>query len=127
MKIESGVDLIEVGRIQEAIDKWQDRFLERIFTEDELQYARGKNAFYQHLAARFATKEAVLKAFGDNHKRYIRWREVEVTNQVNGKPEVKLHGYLKELMRRKQITHITVSISHSREYAVANCIIMKNG
>jgi holo-[acyl-carrier protein] synthase len=127
MKVGCGVDLIEVERISEAVKRWKDKFTRRVFTEKEINYSKGKKFYYQHLAARFATKEAVLKALEGEGRRFMNWRDVEILNKKNGKPEIKLHGHLKKLRTEKEIKNISVSISHTRSYAIANCVVIKNG
>jgi holo-[acyl-carrier protein] synthase len=126
MKISSGVDLIEVNRVSEAINKWKDRFLRRLFTDSEIRYSAGKKFYNQHLAARFAAKEAVLKAFGIGWSRFVKWKDVEILNKKNGKPQIRLHGYLKTLKKEKKIKDIAVSISHTKDYAIANCVLLRN-
>ena len=127
MDIKSGIDIIEVKRIKRAVDRWNNKFIKRVFTDKEINYSKDKRFYYQHLAARFATKEAVLKAFGEGFNKFINWKDIEVLNQKNGKPEVKLYGYLRDLKEKKKIKNITVSISHTRNYAVANCVLIKEG
>jgi len=126
MSINSGIDLVEVKRLKKAIDKWKDKFIKRVFTDKEISYSKDRRFYYQHLAARFATKEAVLKAFGNEWSKFINWKDVEVLNQKNGKPEIKLYGYLKDLKRKKKIRDISVSISHTKNYAIANCVLIKD-
>lgn len=126
MSIETGIDLIEVKRIRGAIEKWPNRFTKRVFTDKEINYSKSKRFFYQHLAARFAIKEAVLKAFGEGWNRFINWKDIEILNQGNGRPEVKLYGHLDDLKKRYKVKNISVSISHTKDYAIANCILVKN-
>jgi holo-[acyl-carrier protein] synthase len=125
MKIESGIDLIEVGRIKKAIEKWPNKFINRIFTEGEIEYSAKKKLKYEHLAARFATKEAVLKAFGQGTKRYVRWKDIEVSKLTSGKPSVKIHGFVKSLKEKNDIKDISISMSHTKHYAVASCVLLK--
>ena len=126
MSINSGIDMVEVKRLKKAIDKWKDRFIKRVFTDREVNYSENRRFYYQHLAARFATKEAVFKAFGGKGSKFINWRDVEVLNQKNGKPEIKLYGYLKDLKIKKKIRDISVSISHTKNYAIANCVLIED-
>jgi holo-[acyl-carrier protein] synthase len=110
-----GVDIIEISRIRAVAERWGPRFLNRIFTPGELAYARGRPP---QLAARFASKEAVMKLLGTG-VRGVGWREVEVIRQRTGAPAVALHG---RALRRAQglgLGDVSLSISHSREYAVA--------
>ena len=123
----TGVDIVEISRIKQAAKKWSARFLKRIFTQNELAYANGKPLPYQHLAARFAAKEAVLKAIGDSTIHRIEWVHVEILNDEHGKPVVNLSGQAKKIKQEKNITDIIISMSHTRTYAVANAIMIKNG
>ena len=123
----TGVDIVEISRIKQAAKKWSDKFLRRIFTDKELKYAHGKSVPYQHLAARFAAKEAVLKAIGDSTIHRIEWTNVEILNDEYGKPVVNLSGNAKKIKQEKNISDIIISMSHTRTYAVANAIMIKNG
>ncbi len=125
MIIGSGVDIVEVARIKKAVKKWGEGFIEKVFTKNELAYSHNKRYAYQHLAARFATKEAVLKAFGGGWLRTLPWKDVEVINDGSGKPNIKLHGEAKVLKKKKKISHIVISISHTKNYAVASAILEK--
>jgi holo-[acyl-carrier protein] synthase len=110
-----GVDIIEIGRIKEAVDCWGEKFLKRVYTEAE-------SAAYRHkpssLAARFACKEAVMKLLGTG-RNGVSWREVETLSHSSGKPVVKLHGRAQSKADELGIGEIAVSLSHSKEYAVA--------
>lgn len=117
-RLTSGIDLIEIARIDSAISRWGDRFLGRIYTEQELAYCRGKS---RRLAGRFAAKEAASKALGVGI-RYIRWREIEILPDERGKPHVYLHGRAAEVARRQDLIEFEVSISHSRTDAIATVI-----
>jgi holo-[acyl-carrier protein] synthase len=125
MVLGSGVDIIEVERIKKAVKKWGDGFLKKVFTDNELGYANSKRFVYQHLAARFAMKEAVLKAFGGGWVRTLPWKDVEVVKDKNGKPEIKLYREAKKVYDRRKIEKIVVSMSHTRDHAVANAILVK--
>ncbi|MBU4149660.1 MAG: holo-ACP synthase, partial [Candidatus Omnitrophica bacterium] len=95
MIIGIGVDIIEVWRVKKALDKWGELFLKRVFTQRELDYANTKKFSHETLAARFACKESVLKAFGDT-RIGARLKNIEILNDSKGKPEVILHGEVKE-------------------------------
>ncbi|GAB4364676.1 MAG: holo-[acyl-carrier-protein] synthase [Calditrichia bacterium] len=114
-----GIDIIEVNRIEEIIDRYGDKFLRKIFTPAEIQYCSSKidSASY---AARFATKEAVFKSTGLGLRDGMRWVDVEVVNDQAGKPRVNLHGRTAEILKGKKIH---VSISHTRDLAIAIIII----
>jgi len=115
MIVGSGIDIIEVKRVKDAIKKWKDGFLKRVFTEEELAYAKNRRFPYEHLAARFAAKEAVIKAFSDQK---IDFKDIKIINNENGKP-------ICELKTKRNGIQITISISHTKDYAVASAIITK--
>jgi len=110
-----GVDIIEIGRIEEAVNTWGQRFLHRIYTETELRLCNNKP---QSFAVRFAGKEAVMKALGTGVKG-ISWREIEILAESSGKPWVQLSGKAKDKAESLGLTNLAISLSHSREYAVA--------
>jgi len=122
--IGTGIDIVEVERLKEAINKWGDSFLKKVFTDSEIDYARKKRFSFEHLAARFAAKEAVLKAFGDN--RWVDWKNIETFNRETGKPGVRLYGYIEEMRKQRGIDEVVVSISHTKNYALANVILTKH-
>lgn len=122
MKVSCGIDIIEVARVQDAIEDLGEKFLNKVFTPLEIEYCSGKNQMmYQHFAARFAAKEAIFKAISDllNDKYEITWTDVEILNDEKGKPYVHFVG--KEY---PAIEQIDISLSHLKEYAVANCVIV---
>jgi holo-[acyl-carrier protein] synthase len=116
MIVGTGVDITEVRRLRQAVEKWGKEFLNRVFTEEELKNAKTKGSLYQHLAGRFAAKEAVFKALGDKH---LSWKDVQILNDPQGRP----YCLLLNGKGRKMDVH--VSISHVKNYAVANAIIMQ--
>ncbi|NQT74953.1 MAG: holo-ACP synthase [Candidatus Omnitrophica bacterium] len=124
MIVGTGVDIIEVERIKKALDEWGDRFLTRVFTQRELDYANTKKFSHESLAARFACKESVLKAFGDT-RTGIQLKEIEVLNDPKGKPEIVLHGEAKEFADRNRMDNIMVSMSHTSNYAISNAILWR--
>ena len=111
----TGVDIIEIPRIQQVLDRYGQRFLERIFTPDEIAYCRGRAP---NLAGRFAAKEATMKALGTGI-RGVSWKDIEVVRAESGAPSVALHGRAKQRAKRLEVSEISLSMSHSREYAVA--------
>jgi holo-[acyl-carrier protein] synthase len=121
----TGVDIVEVFRMREAIDKWGDNFLGKIFTAREIKYSTSKRFSCQHFAARFAAKEAVVKAFGEPRKNPIKWTEIEVLNDSEGKPVIQFHNDALKLKNKKKIDRVILSMSHSKNYAVANVILLK--
>ena len=116
--ISVGVDLIEIDRIAATLERFGTRFLERVYTAGEIAYCRGRAP---QLAARFAAKEAVMKALGTG-TRGIGWREVEVTRRRSGQPDIALHGRAIERARKIGTDHLSVGLSHSRNYAVASVV-----
>lgn len=112
--LSTGIDVIEIERIEHARDRWGDRFLNRIYTEKELAYCRGKA---QRLAGRFASKEATSKVLGIG-VRHIRWRDIEILPDSRGKPHVFLHGRAAAIAAHMGFTGFDVSITHSRADAV---------
>jgi holo-[acyl-carrier protein] synthase len=116
--ISVGVDVIEISRVAATLGRFGDRFLERIYTPGEIDYCRGRAP---QLAARFAAKEAVMKALGTG-TRGVGWREVEVTRKHSGEPQIELHGRAAKRADHLGIDRIAVSLSHSREYAVASVV-----
>jgi len=121
----TGIDIIEVLRIKKALDMWGEKFLNRVFTKRELSYANKKKFSHENLAARFACKEAVLKAFGDTRVG-IRLKNIEILNDSKGKPEVILHKEAKKFANKNHLDNIIVSMSHTNNYAVSNAILWKN-
>lgn len=122
MKISCGTDIIEIYRIKESIEKLGEAFLKRVFTEDEIKYCESKKKQkYQHYAARFAAKEAAFKALSwkIDDKYSISWKDFEVENNKEGRPELKIIG-----IDLNDVEDIDVSISHCKDYAVANVIIL---
>lgn len=110
-----GVDLIETGRIARALERWGDRFMGHVYTPAELDYCR---SHVPELAARFAAKEAVSKALGTG-LRGVTWREMEVLSDTRGKPQVRLHGRAKKRAEELGLDEFSISLSHSRRYAIA--------
>ncbi|MFA5147419.1 MAG: holo-ACP synthase [Candidatus Omnitrophota bacterium] len=123
----AGVDIVEVFRMREAIQKWGDNFLTKIFTPKEISYSSSKRFAHQHFAARFAAKEAVVKAFGEPHANPIKWTEIEVFNDREGKPVIEFHDDALKLKKKKKINNVIVSMAHSKNYAVANVILVRKG
>ena len=109
-----GVDIIEIARIRRAVSRWQDSFLNRIYTRAELDETSNMSS----LAARFAAKEAVVKALGTGF-RGVGWKDVEIVSNAEGMPTVKLYGRALEKSQELGLTRFEVSLSHSRQYAVA--------
>ena len=113
-----GVDLIEIDRVAAALERFGSRFLERVYTDGEIAYCRGRAP---QLAARFAAKEAAMKALGTGN-RGVGWREVEVTRSRSGEPGIALHGRAVARAQALGVDRLAVSLSHSRAYAVASVV-----
>ena len=113
-----GVDIIEIERIAATLERFGARFLERVYTEGEIAYCRGRAP---QLAARFAAKEAAMKALGTG-TRGVSWRDVEVTRTRAGEPGIVLHGRADARARAIGVDRLAVSLSHSRAYAVASVV-----
>jgi len=113
-----GVDIIEIERIKKAVEK-SDRFVKRLFTENEIEYFKSKNMKAETIAGNFAAKEAIVKALGTG-LRGFQWTDIEVLRDEFGKPVVHLQGGAKTVATDRGITEIMLSISHCKEYAVAN-------
>ncbi len=123
MVIGIGIDIIEIDRVKESVDKFGEHFLQKIYTEKELDYCLNKTDKYQHLAARFAAKEAVYKALSSGWNENIGWKNIEITNLPNGMPVVALNGNVKSFLTNQK--NLKISISHSRDYVAAVAIIYK--
>ena len=123
MFVSCGTDIIETKRMKDAIKRWKDSFLKRIFTDKEINYSMKRKFYCEHLAARFAAKEAVLKAFGDGFS-VVNLKDVEIINDEHGRPVVTLKRSIEKLRKKKNITQICVSMSHTRNYAQAMAILV---
>lgn len=122
MKITCGTDIIEIERIKDSIENTNNKFIDRVYTKNEIEYCESKKAQkYQHYAARFAAKEAVFKALSERieDKYSICWKDIEIINNSQGKPYVNLVSNYD-----KEIEQIDLSMSHCKEYAVANVVIV---
>jgi holo-[acyl-carrier protein] synthase len=118
-----GIDIIEIDRIKDSVEKYGDHFLNKVYTEKELEYCLGKFNKYQHLAARFAAKEAVFKALTTGWNKEIGWQDIEIYNEPNGMPLVKLKGDLSASLSNGK--NLKISMSHSRDYVTCVAIIYK--
>jgi holo-[acyl-carrier protein] synthase len=116
-----GVDLVDVERLRRLLAEHTDRHGE-LFTAAELEYCRGKRRRYEHLAARFAAKEAVLKAFGTGISQRMRFTEVEVLNERSGRPRVRLRGSVASFAERHGLSQLDVSLSHTEGMALAHAV-----
>jgi holo-[acyl-carrier protein] synthase len=123
MIVGTGIDIAEVPRIGDAIDQFGERFLLRIFTEQEREYCDSKANRTERYAARFAAKEASMKALGTGWNHGVRWRDIEVYRQPGQRPTIRFHGKAAEFARRLGATNIALSLSHTPEQAIASVIL----
>ena len=123
MIVGTGVDLCEVGRLREAMERHGDRFKQRIFTDREIAYSERKANLYERYAARFAAKEAGMKALGTGWRGGIGWRDFEVTNLSSGRPTLAFHGKAGEIANRLGVRNVALSLTHTRDQAMAMVIL----
>jgi holo-[acyl-carrier protein] synthase len=116
-----GIDIVEVSRVERLMSEHAGIETE-LFTDGELEYCRGKRRRYEHMAVRFAAKEAVLKAFGTGLVRRMRWTEVEVRRKPRGRPEVALTGEVAAWAKRRGVSELEISLSHTSQIAVAQAL-----
>lgn len=119
-----GIDIIEIERIKKSIEKYGERFLNKVFTTEEIKYCDAKFNKYQHYAARFAAKEAVYKALASGWKQGLRWKDIEIQNDESGMPSINSKGKLESFLNGD--TQLRISISHSVNYVTSVAIIFKN-
>ena len=125
--VAQGIDMVECRRLQQSIDEHGERFLTRVFTPAELEYCQGRKRQIEHLAGRFAAKEAVLKVLGTGWRSGIAWTDIEVVNELSGQPKVRLQGRCRQIVDDLGLTHILVSISHIETHAIASAIGVRDG
>jgi holo-[acyl-carrier protein] synthase len=121
-----GTDLVEVGRIQESIDRFGDRFLHRIYTDREKEYCLGKANAAERFAGRFAAKEAGMKAIGTGWRRGVTWRDFEVATEPSGRPTLKLYGVAEGIAKKLGVGRISLSITHTAREGFA-MVILEDG
>ena len=119
-----GMDIVETKRVADSLERFGDRFLNRVFLEGEIAYSRSMKLPHLHLAARFAAKEAVSKAFGTGIGREIGWRDIEIVREPGGQPRIVLHGRAIEYAKSRGVQEIHVSLSHTAEYGAASAVIV---
>jgi holo-[acyl-carrier protein] synthase len=119
----TGVDLAEVARIRASLERFGDRFRDRIFTPHEVAYVERKANKYERYAGRFAAKEAGMKAIGTGWKRGVRWHDFEVINLPSGRPTLRLHGVAANVAQQLGVTAIQLSITHTAELGMAHVIL----
>jgi holo-[acyl-carrier protein] synthase len=118
-----GMDIVETKRIADSMERFGDRFLNRVFCEGEIAYAKSMKAPQLHLAARFAAKEAVSKAFGTGIGHTMGWRDIEIVREPSGKPRVVLHGKGEAHAKELGVQAVHISLSHTAEYGAASAVV----
>jgi holo-[acyl-carrier protein] synthase len=127
MIIGHGIDIVEVARVEQMVKDHGDRFLNRCFTAHEQAYCgRQSKRLFEHLAGRFAAKEAVLKALGTGWRGGIAWTDVEVLNEASGAPLVRLSGECRRVAESRNVSRWLISISHISTYAAASAIALRS-
>lgn len=117
-----GIDLVDVADIQENIDT-NANYLQRVFTEGEIEYSKTSGDPYQRFAARLAAKEAAMKALGTGWDQGVQWRDIEVFNDPSGKPMLRMHGATEEICRRIGVKRAWVSLTHTPSHAIAQVVL----
>ena len=123
MIVGTGVDLAEVPRIRASIERFGSRFIDRIYTPGEIAYVERKANRFERYAARFAAKEAGMKAIGTGWRRGVTWHDFEVANLPSGKPTLRLHGVAAEIASKLGVRSISLSITHTAELGMAHVIL----
>ncbi|MDB4687288.1 holo-ACP synthase [Akkermansiaceae bacterium] len=119
-----GIDVVEVDRIKSSLEEFSERFLSRVFTRLEREYCQKQKMPELHLAARFAAKEAIAKAFGTGIGKEIGWLDMEILRKESGEPEVQLRGDARGYAKQRGVEQIMVSLTHAKQYAAANAVIL---
>jgi len=122
--IAHGIDLVDFPRLEQMIERHGKRFVDRVFTAAEQNYASSHRNAVETYAGRFAAKEAVLKLVGTGWRGKIAWTDIEVINNAAGQPEVTLSGEVKEIADRMKIAHISISITHTANFAIASAVAL---
>jgi holo-[acyl-carrier protein] synthase len=119
-----GVDLVKIPRMREVIARWDERFLRRVFTEAEIAYCRARRDPVPHFAARFAAKEAGMKALGTGLRLGVKWRELEVLRERGQAPRLVLHGRTREVGLARGGQHMLLALTHDGDYAMAQALLV---
>ena len=122
--IAHGIDLVDCPRIEEMVARHGERFVQRIFTPAEQTYAESNKNKIEKLAGRFAAKEAILKLMGTGWRGKIAWTDIEIINNSSGQPEVTLGGEVEKIADKLGIKHISVSITHTANFAIASAVAL---
>jgi holo-[acyl-carrier protein] synthase len=120
-----GVDLVECARIERSLDRFGEKFLRRVFTEGEIEYSMSMKFPARHLAARFAGKEAVSKAFGTGIGKAMGWRNIDISKKKSGEPFLVFSGPAQELASKRGVTSALITLSHTDRHAVA-CVVLES-
>jgi holo-[acyl-carrier protein] synthase len=123
MIVGTGIDLAEVPRVRASIERFGQRFVTRIYTPAEIAYVERKANRFERYAARFAAKEAGMKAIGTGWRRGVTWQDFEVVNLPSGKPTLRFHGVAQEFARALGVRNISLSLTHTAEYGMAHLIL----
>jgi holo-[acyl-carrier protein] synthase len=123
MIVGTGIDIAEVPRIAEAISRFGARFIQRVYSEGEIKYCDSKANRIERYAARFAAKEAAMKALGTGWNHGVRWRDIEVRRQPGGRPTIAFHGRAAEFAEKLGAKHVALSLSHTELHAFAQVIL----
>jgi holo-[acyl-carrier protein] synthase len=123
MIVGTGIDLAEIGRIQQTVERYGPRFLDRVYTAAEQAYCLRKRKAAESLAARFAAKEAGAKALGTGISRGVNWLEIEVGREPGGRPTLRFHGRAAELAARLGVSRMALSITHTADLAMASVVL----
>jgi holo-[acyl-carrier protein] synthase len=123
MIVGTGIDIAEVPRIRQSIERFGERFIERIFTPREIRYCDSKANRFERYAARFAAKEAAMKALGTGWNHGVRWRDCEVTRMPGGRPTITFHGKAAEFAAKLGAKNAALSLTHTAEQAIAQVIL----
>ncbi|MBS1804725.1 MAG: holo-ACP synthase [Acidobacteria bacterium] len=125
MIVGSGIDLVEISRIQQSVQRFGQRFLNRVYTAAEQAYCLRKRNSAESLAARFAAKEAAAKALGTGISHGVSWLEIEVVRKPSGRPSIKFHGRAAEIAQRMGIDNVALSITHTGTLSMASVVVEK--
>jgi len=123
MIVGTGVDLAEVPRVRHLVERYGRRFVERVYTPLEISYVERKANRFERFAARFAAKEAGMKAIGTGWRHGVTWRDFEVTNLPSGKPTLRLYGVAARVAEKLGVRNISLSLTHTAEYGMAHLIL----
>lgn len=125
MIVGSGIDLIEISRIQQSMERFGKRFLDRVYTAAEQAYCLRKRNAAESLAARFAAKEAGAKALGTGISRGVSWLEIEVVREPSGRPTIRFHGRAAEIAAQMGVANVALSITHTATLSMASVVVEK--